>query len=99
MNFVIKIEPEAVQDIQDVIYWYEVQQSGLGKQFYREVELAIGRLQQNPFYQVRYRNVRCLPLTKYPFMIHYTIDETNSIVIIRAIFNTSLNPKRWLGRR
>ncbi len=31
MPFKIKLEPEAVADIQDAIDWYNEQQSGLGK--------------------------------------------------------------------
>lgn len=99
MNFLIKIEPEAIQDIQEAVDWYEAQQSGLGLKFYNQLDLTIHSLQQNPFYQIRYRSVRCLPLHTFPFMIHYTIDEANSMVIIRAIFNTALNPDRWMRKR
>lgn len=99
MNFLIKVEPEALQDIQEAIYWYDRQQPGLGRRFYDQLNIAIDRLKQNPYYQIRYRSVRCLPLAKFPFMIHYSVDETNSIIFIWAIFNTSLNPKRWMRNR
>lgn len=98
MNFVIQIEPEAIQDIQNAIDWYELQQKGLGKKFYDYLDSVLERLESNPYYQIRYSNIRCLPLQKYPFMIHFSIDEINAIVIIRAIFNTSLNPLKWKSR-
>jgi plasmid stabilization system protein ParE len=98
MNFVVQIEPEAIQDIQDAIDWYEHQQKGLGEKFYHYLDNVLESLGTNPYYQVRYSNIRCLPLQKYPFMIHFTIDEANAFVIIRAIFNTSIDPIKWKSR-
>ena len=98
MNFVIRIEPEALQDIQLAIDWYDLQQRGLGEKFYNYLDSVLGSLAINPYYQIRYSNIRCLPLQKYPFMIHYSIDESKAIVIIRAIFNTSLDPAKWEKR-
>ncbi len=41
MAFKIKIEPEAHQDIQQGIDWYNEQQSGLGRKFHAEVKASI----------------------------------------------------------
>jgi toxin ParE1/3/4 len=98
MKFVIRIESEALQDIQSAIDWYEFQQEGLGKKFYATLENTFEMLKTNPFYQNRYSNIRCLPLHKFPFMVHFSIDEANDVVIIRAVFNTSLDPGKWKGR-
>jgi len=99
MKFTIKIEPEAKLDIQDGIDWYNDQQSGLGKNFHTSVKAHLKKLQINPFYQVRYNKVHCLPLKKYPYMIHFTIDKENQRVIVHAILNTSRNPKIWKDRK
>ncbi len=32
-------------------------------------------------------------------MIHFTVDEKTEKIIIRAVFNTNLNPKNWIVRR
>ncbi len=98
MSFVIRIEPEAKQDIQEAIDWYNYQQSGLGGKFYLSFLDNIQRLKTNPYYQIRYADVRCLPITKFPFMIHFTIEASSNTVIIRAVFNTSLDPEKWKGR-
>ncbi|MDP2366036.1 MAG: hypothetical protein Q8M94_19970 [Ignavibacteria bacterium] len=78
MSFKIKIEPEAVDDIQSSIVWYNKQQAELGKKFLSELKLHINLLKTNPFIQIRYNKVRCLPLRSFPFMIHFTVNESES---------------------
>lgn len=98
MPFKIKIEPDAVEDIQQIISWYSKQQAGLGKKFLYELRTHLNLLKNNPFFQIRYDKVHCLPLKKFPFMVHFTIDDTNGIVVVRAVFSTSRNPEVWEKR-
>lgn len=98
MHFTIRIEPETGEDIQEGIDWYNEQQTGLGKEFHTAVKVHFNKLQTNPFYQIRYGNVRCLPLKKYPFMIHFTIDEESKVVVVHAVLNTSRDTKTWKAR-
>lgn len=49
----------------------------------------------NPFYEIRYDNIRCLPLKTFPYTIHFSINEADRVVIVRAVFQTSLNPQIW----
>lgn len=92
-----KINPEAKIDIQNLINYYNSQKEGLGKKFHLEIKNYFTAIKKNPYYQIRYNNVRCIPLRKFPVMIHYTIDVKLEIVIIRAVINTNLNPKtNWL---
>lgn len=99
MAFKIKVEPEALEDIQQGIDWYNEQQSGLGRKFLTEVKDCFKSLKINPFFQIRYDNVRCLPLKKYPFMVHFTVHETEKLVIVRAVFNTHLSGDNWNKRK
>jgi len=62
MNFRIFFEPEAKEDIQNAIAWYNQQKNGLGSEFYAALKADVERLRHNPFFQLRYENVRCLPL-------------------------------------
>jgi hypothetical protein len=93
---VFKIEPQAKEDIQQEIHYYNEQQKGLGKRFHAEVKDAFKTIQKNPYFQVRYDDVRCLPLKKFPVMIHFTFDAENMQIIVRAVINTHRNPKtKW----
>jgi hypothetical protein len=98
-SFNLKIQPEALEDIQEAIYYYNSQQKELGNRFYNEVEKPLELLKRNPFFQIRYDDVRCLPIKRFPFMIHFFITENNKIVIIYAVINTHKNPaKSWIKK-
>lgn len=99
MAFKIKIEPEAHQDIQEGIDWYNEQQPGLGRKFHAEVKASFKKLKTNPFFQVRYDDVHCLPLKKFPYMVHYTVDDKSILVTVRAVFHTARDPKNWKSRK
>lgn len=99
MAFTTVLDPRAIQDIQQAIDYYEEQQPGLGEQFENTLNEYLRKLEQNPFFQIRYDNVHCLPLKKYPYMIHYTVDEEEERVIVRAVFNTSRDPDIWRKRK
>ncbi|WP_423130296.1 hypothetical protein [Gaoshiqia sp. Z1-71] len=99
MSFRIKIEPEAHQDIQEGITWYNQRQSGLGRKFHSEVKVYIEKLKINPFFQIRYDEVHCLPMKQYPYMLHYTVDKECKVVTIRGVFKTSRTPKVWKSRK
>lgn len=98
MSFKIKIETDAKLDIQQAISWYNKQQKGLGKKFYSVLMKHIEGLKKNPHYEIRYDNVNCLPVKKFPFMIHFTVDKTEKIVSVRSVFHTSIDPENWEKR-
>lgn len=98
MAFNTVLDPRAIQDIQNAIDYYEEQQPGLGQQFEDTLNHNLHKLEQFPFFQVRYDNIHCLPLKKYPFMIHFTVDEKEQLIIVRAVFNTFRNPNIWKER-
>ena len=98
MKYKIKIEPEANQDIQETINWYNERQKGLGRKFHNEIKNYFKHLKFNPFYEIRYDNVRCITIKKFPYTIHFTVNEVDNTVIVRAIFHTSRNPEIWKNR-
>jgi len=49
-------------------------------------DACISVLQKNPFFAIRYSNVRCLPLSKkLPYMLNFTIDEPNITVYLQPL--------------
>jgi len=93
---VFKVNPQAKIDIQDQIHFYNDKQKGLGKRFYNDVKSTFKTIRKNPFFQIRYKDVRCLPLKKFPAMVHYTVDEKQ--ITVRAVFHTSQDPQKWKKR-
>ncbi len=85
----IVVEPRALADIQQAIDYYDEQQIGLGNKFATTLEKYFNTISKNPCYQIRYNNVRCLPLKKFPFMIHYCMEEKIRTVFVVSVFHTS----------
>ncbi len=98
MAFTAFVDRRAIQDIQQAIDYYEEQQPGLGERFEAHLNEYLAKLEQNPFFQIRYDDVHCLTLKKYPYMIHFTIDEDQKLITVVAVFNTSRNPSIWKER-
>jgi len=96
MQYSIKIRVEALADIQEVVAWYEAKSIGLGDNFRIIVSKHIGQLDTFPYtYCIRYDNIRCIPLKKYPYMVHYAVDENTKEVQIFAVISTHRNPEIW----
>ena len=94
------IDQEALQDIQDATDWYNEQLPGLGGHFQKQVKAQIGSLKKNAaLYSVRYSDVRCMLITRFPFLVHFTVSEKNKFVEIFAVLHTSRNPRIWSERR
>ncbi len=92
-SFIFKIQPRVYDEIQNGITYYNTKQKGLGRKFHIAVKSSFEIIRESPFYQVRYENVRCFPVTKFPFMVHYIIDESNNTIIVYALINTHLDPE------
>jgi len=90
----IKVFPDALVDIQKATDWYNEQSHGLGTRFQKQAIKQINKLSQTAeSFTVRYDNVRCMVIKKFPLMVHFLIEEET--VIIFALFHTSRNPKIW----
>ena len=68
----VKIDKEALTDIREIIEWYSQHQPELGIRFKINVVEQIESLHRNPqAYFIRYHEIRCLLVKKFPYMIHY----------------------------
>ena len=94
MKFKVLYNPEGYIDIQESVDWYNEQQPGLGRKFYSVLKNQLRKLEKSALqFSIRYDEVRCMPLKKFPFMIHYRIDKENETVYVEAVFHTHRNPK------
>lgn len=99
-RYQIKILPDALQDIQQATDWYNEQLPGLGTRFQKQTIRQINKLKSvAASYHIRYSEVRCMVIRKFPFMVHFTLNEQQNIVAIFAVFHTSRNPQIWTKRK
>ncbi|MBS4014250.1 MAG: type II toxin-antitoxin system RelE/ParE family toxin [Bacteroidetes bacterium] len=95
-KYSVKIEAEALSDIQSITDWYNEAQAGLGKRFQKTVITQINSLSNNPqIYAIRYKKIRCLNVKKFPYMVHFYINDETLTTEILAVISTSQNPKIW----
>lgn len=93
------ILPLAKEDIKEAAHWYNDKKKGLGKRFTKEVRSKIKYVCENPkAIAVRYDKNHCAVLNVFPFMVHFSIDEKQKIVVVSAVFHTAQNPKNWKSR-
>ena len=96
LSYILKIDVDAFQNIQDTSEWYELQSKGLGQRYKTQTKKQINTLKKDPYlFSIKYGEIRCRKIEKFPFLIHYTIDENTKTVTIFAVFHTSRNPEIW----
>lgn len=95
----VKIEPEALADIQQITDWYNQQQPGLGRRFQKTIIKQVDNLNKNPhIHTVRYKQIRCALVKKFPYMVHFYINDNTDTIEVLAVISTSRNPKMWLEK-
>lgn len=95
-KYKVKIEPEALADIQEITDWYNEVQAGLGKRFQNTAIKQINSLNKDPqIYAKRYKKIRCVVIKKFPFMAHFYFNDENHTVEVLAVISTDRNPKIW----
>lgn len=94
MAFTVVIETRALKDAQKAIDYYDEQQVGLGEKFNTALDKHITAITKNPFYQLRYKDYRALPIKKFPYLILFYIHEASNTVYITAVFNTKQNTNK-----
>lgn len=93
------IIPLATTDVEEARTWYESKRIGLGDEFLDLVMESVELICSHPkIAAVRYDETRTLVLKRFPFMIHYIIDEEREVIVITGVYHTSMNPERWKDR-
>jgi len=99
MVYKVKVEPQAMADIQEITDWYNNKQMELGKRFQNTAIKQIDDLCNNPgLCAIRYSEIRCLLVKKFPYMVHFYINEKTRTVEVLAVISTSRNPKIWIEK-
>lgn len=96
MVYSISIAEAAENDIRKAFLRYEEQKVNLGGFFEQYISNAVKSIQGNPLKtQIRYGNTRIFFLEKFPFGIHFRVNETEKHILIVAVFHTSKDAENW----
>jgi plasmid stabilization system protein ParE len=93
MPYTILVTPTATEDIAAAVEYYNAVAVDLGHRFADLVAEYVDRIAELPTSSaVRYKNIRCKPMKRFPFLITFTIDEAGHSVNILRVFNTYQEP-------
>lgn len=96
MGFKIVISHSAELDLTEAYSHYATLSFKTLQHFDKELQESFKALEINPFYKLRYKKIRALPVKNFPYLIFFTLDESNRNVEIRGVFNTHQNPEKHL---
>jgi hypothetical protein len=89
--FELLLSAEAINDLDQAVEYYNSLSDGLGFEFADTIDRYFMKIKQQPSASaIWYDQVRVKPIDTFPFTIHYTI--TDSQIIILRVFNTYQKP-------
>ena len=95
-KFKLKIDSPTIADIQEITEWYNQQQANLGNRFKNTALSQINKLIKTPHkHAIRYKEIRCMLVKKFPYLVHFYINEETDTVEVLALISTFRNPKIW----
>jgi plasmid stabilization system protein ParE len=96
MIYTLVYNTDAEKEIIDVKKWYKSKQSGLEKQFAKEVKTVIKYIHENPLlFEVKYKSTRIAFTDIFPYGVHYHYNSITNVITILSVLHTSLNPNNW----
>lgn len=92
-QFTFIFSPQAINDIEDAKDYYDTIGTDIGRKFMSQLQFSLLAIKRNPrFASIRYEDIRCAQMKKFPYLIHYHIDEKKLLVRILAVYSTHREP-------
>ncbi|MDX2190809.1 MAG: type II toxin-antitoxin system RelE/ParE family toxin [Bacteroidota bacterium] len=77
MSYTLTLRPLALQDISEIIKWYNDKQSGLGNKFLAALREAGDSIILNPLgYELKFKKkFRQCKIKGFPYLIHFIVEN------------------------
>lgn len=86
--------PRAQKEIENAIDYYAVNSLDAPLNFIRILDETYVILSEDPFFRVRYKNVRAITMKTFPHSLNFIIDQGKNTVKILSCFHNKRNPNR-----
>ena len=97
MAFNLIIDYRADEYIDKPIEYHQSKSNNKALRLFNAIQMAYVILKENPFFENRYAQIHCLPIPKFHYMFHFTINENTKTVYVHALINTNKNPDtNWI---
>ncbi len=94
----LRVRPEAEQDMFEAALWYEGERAGLGARFLDSVRRVFLRIQEAPEqFPVVAEDIRRALVGRFPFGVFFFAESETSTVI--AVTHLHRHPSSWEQRR
>jgi len=95
MDYELRISPQAIEEIDNAFHYYLKISETIAYALNDDLAEVLDILEANPHFQVRYKEVRAIPLQVFPFLVFFSIED--KITYIHSVFHTSQNPDKYPG--
>lgn len=95
MAFKVVVSAKAHRQFSNAIEYYLEISPSIPAKFILAIENTYSKLSSNPFYAIRYKTVRAIPVKGFPYLLFFVIDEQNNEVKVLSCFHTSKSPGKY----
>ncbi len=96
MSYKIILTPNAVRDINEAVSYYQEKASKkVANLFIEDYRNTFRKIQETKYFKTFFENFRGKSMNKFPYIIFYTIDENQKIIMIKAVFHASQNTDKY----
>ena len=91
------VRPAAAADIEQACRWYDAQRTGLGDEFFHEVQATLAWVSERPEASpILRRQTRRALVSRFPYGVFYRVYAEQIVVV--ACFHARRDPKHWRRR-
>lgn len=92
MAYSIITSPRARKEIKNATEYYAFYSNNAPIDFIDALNKAYDILETNPFFAVKYKNVRTLKLKSFPYSLYFIVNDKNRTVSVLSCFHNKQNP-------
>ncbi len=93
----VVVQPEAEQETDEAVAWYEEREPGLGLRLLHDLDVAYAAIARRPeLFQPVGDGFRRALLHTFPYAVFFELD--GEAVVVHSVFHCARNPAIWQSR-
>lgn len=94
-----RIVPDAVEDLEQAVRWYDRQSRQVGRRFRQAMKRTLNEIRRNPHaFSIGFESFRIALVRGFPYTVYFHLHESIACVIV-AVFHTSRDREALSSRR
>ncbi|MCO5249705.1 MAG: type II toxin-antitoxin system RelE/ParE family toxin [Chitinophagales bacterium] len=94
MAYKVFVSQRAQKEIEAAIDYYAQYSENAPRNFKANLKEAYNILELNPFFEIRYKNIRAMKIKKYPYSLYFVINEDENKIRVLSCFHDKINPTK-----